>query len=99
MAFIVIGIGAAMLAGLGASLMRKGPLVARAHELGDADPDDIARKIAALDDAFEKKFRRPTMSAPIIMNRARDESETYDCDRATRRTLDLAALARRERLV
>ena len=55
MAIIVIGIGAAMLAGLGASLMRKGPLVARAHELGDADPDDIARKIAALDDAFEKK--------------------------------------------
>jgi hypothetical protein len=54
MAFIVIGIGAAMLAGLGASLMRKGPLVARAHELGDVDPDDIARKIAALDDAFEK---------------------------------------------
>jgi hypothetical protein len=55
MVFVIVAIGAAMLAGLAASLMRKGPLVARAHELGDADPDDIARKIAALDDAFEKK--------------------------------------------
>jgi hypothetical protein len=55
MAFVIIAIGAAMLAGLGASLMRKGPLVAHASELGDTDPDDIARKIAALDDAFEKK--------------------------------------------
>ena len=52
-AIIVIAIGAVMLAGLAASLMRRGPLVARAHELGDADPDDVARKIAALDDAFE----------------------------------------------
>jgi hypothetical protein len=55
MAFVIVAIGVAMLAGLAASLMRKGPLVARAHEMGDADPDDIARKIAALDDAFEKK--------------------------------------------
>ena len=55
MAIVIIAIGAAMLAGLGASLMRKGPLVARAGELGGADPDDIARQIAALDDAFERK--------------------------------------------
>jgi hypothetical protein len=54
MAIVIIAIGAAMLAGLGASMMRKGPLVARAHETGEGDPDDIARKIAALDDAFER---------------------------------------------
>ncbi|HEY2850847.1 MAG TPA: hypothetical protein VGI97_13275 [Gemmatimonadaceae bacterium] len=58
-ALVVIGIGAAMLAGLGASLLRRGPLVARASELGNADPDDVARKIAALDDAFEK-IEHPT---------------------------------------
>lgn len=52
---IVIGaIGAVMLAGLGASLMRKGPLVAGPREIGATDPDDIARTIAALDDSFEK---------------------------------------------
>ena len=55
MAFVIVAVGAVMLAGLAASLMRKGPLVARAHELGDADPDDIARQVAALDDAFAKK--------------------------------------------
>jgi hypothetical protein len=55
MAFVIVAVGAAMLAGLAASLMRKGPLVARSHELGDADPDDIARHVAALDDAFAKK--------------------------------------------
>ena len=55
MAIVILGIGAAMLAGLAASLMRKGPLVARARELDGTDPDEIARKIAALDDAFEKK--------------------------------------------
>jgi hypothetical protein len=54
MAIVVIAIGAAMLAGLAASLLRRGPLIARGHELGDVDPDDVARKIAALDDAFEK---------------------------------------------
>lgn len=53
-AVVVIAIGAAMLAGLAATLLRRGPLVARAHELGDVDPDDVARKIAALDDAFER---------------------------------------------
>jgi hypothetical protein len=53
-AIVIIAIGAAMLAGLAASLMRKGPLVARGHEIGNVDPDDVARKIAALDDAFEK---------------------------------------------
>jgi hypothetical protein len=55
MAIVIIAIGAAMLAGLGASLLRKGPLVARAQELGESDPDDIARHIAALDDTFERK--------------------------------------------
>lgn len=54
MAIVIAAIGVVMLAGLGASLMRKGPLVAGARELGAADPDDIARTIAALDDAFEK---------------------------------------------
>jgi hypothetical protein len=54
MALVILGIGVAMLAGLAASVMRKGPLVARADEMGDADVDDIARKIAALDEAFEK---------------------------------------------
>lgn len=55
MAFVIIAIGAVMLAGLGASVMRKGPLVARAGELGGVDPDEIARTIASLDDAFERK--------------------------------------------
>jgi hypothetical protein len=55
MAFVIIAIGAVMLAGLAASLMRKGPLVARASELGGVDPDEIARQIASLDDAFENK--------------------------------------------
>ncbi len=54
MAIVIIAIGAAMLAGLGASLMRRGPLVARASEMGEVDPDEIARQIAALDDTFEK---------------------------------------------
>jgi hypothetical protein len=55
MAFVIIAVGTVMLAGLAASLMRKGPLVARASELGGGDPDEIARRIAALDDAFERK--------------------------------------------
>ena len=54
MAIVIVAIGAAMLAGLAASVMRKGPLVARADEIGDVDVDDIARQIAALDEAFEK---------------------------------------------
>jgi hypothetical protein len=53
-AIVILAIGAAMLVGLAASLMRRGPLVAHAGEIGDADVDDIARRIAALDEAFEK---------------------------------------------
>jgi hypothetical protein len=87
MAIIVIGIGAAMLAGLGASLMRKGPLVARGHELGDADPDDIARKIAALDDAFEKK------SSP-----SDDERADHYESRARMKAKLTSAIARRDGL-
>jgi hypothetical protein len=64
MALVILGIGVAMLAGLAASVMRKGPLVARADEMGEADVDDIARKIAALDEAFEN------VSAPSSDQRA-----------------------------
>ncbi|HEV8409643.1 MAG TPA: hypothetical protein VGQ30_03980 [Gemmatimonadaceae bacterium] len=87
MAIIVIGIGAAMLAGLGASLMRKGPLVARAHELGGADPDDIARQIAALDDAFEKK-----------QSPSEDERADHYESRARMKAKLTSAIARRDGL-
>jgi hypothetical protein len=88
MAVVIVAIGAAMLVGLAASLMRKGPLVARAHEMGDADPDDIARRIAALDDAFEKK------DAPTDDERA----DHYEA-RARLKARLTSALARRDQLV
>ncbi|HXD23381.1 MAG TPA: hypothetical protein VN613_08480 [Gemmatimonadaceae bacterium] len=86
-ALVVVGIGAAMLAGLAASLMRRGPLVARASELGDADPDDVARKIAALDDAFEQ------VENPTADQRA-DHYET----RARLKARLTSAIARRDGL-
>ena len=87
MAFVIVAIGAAMLAGLAASLMRKGPLVARADEMGDADVDDIARKIAALDEAFEKH------DAPTADQRA----DHYEA-RARMKARLTSALARRDGL-
>jgi hypothetical protein len=84
-AIVVIAIGAAMLAGLAASLLRRGPLVARAHELGAADPDDVARRIAALDDAFEQ------LDAPTDDQRA-DHYES----RARLKARLTAAIARRD---
>ncbi len=85
MAMVIIAIGAAMLAGLAASLMRKGPLLARAHELGVADPEAIARQIASLDDAFEK------FSAPTDEQRA-----THDEARAKMKSRLTDALAQRD---
>ena len=76
-----------MLAGLAASLMRRGPLVARADEIGDTDPDDIARQIAALDDAFEKK-ESPT----------EDERADHYQARARLKAKLTASLARRDSL-
>jgi hypothetical protein len=87
MAIVILAIGAAMLAGLAASLMRKGPLVARAHELDGTDPDDIARKIAALDDAFEKK-ESPT----------EDERADHYESRAHLKSKLTSAIARRDGL-
>ncbi len=87
MAIVIIAIGAAMLAALAASLMRKGPLVARAHETGDVDPDDIARKIAALDDAFGEK-ESPTD----------DERADHYESRARMKAKLTSALARRDGL-
>lgn len=87
MAIVILGIGAAMLAGLGASLMRKGPLVARAHELDGTDPDDIARKIAALDVAFESK------GSP-----SNDERADHYESRARLKSRLTAAIARRDGL-
>lgn len=84
-AVVVIAIGAAMLAGLAATLLRRGPLVARAHELGDVDPDDVARKIAALDDAFER------VESPSEDQRA----DHYEA-RARLKARLTAALARRD---
>ena len=86
-AIIVIAIGAAMLAGLAASLMRRGPLIARPQELGETDPDDVARKIAALDDAFER------IESPSADQRA-DHYES----RARLKARLTAALARRDGL-
>jgi hypothetical protein len=87
-AIVIIAIGAAMLAGLAASLMRKGPLVARAHEMGGTDPDEVARKIAALDDAFEK------IDSPTEDQRA-DHYES----RARLKARLTSALARRDGLI
>jgi hypothetical protein len=87
MAIVILGIGAAMLAGLAASLMRRGPLVARAHELDGTDPDEIARKIAALDDAFEK-IESPT---------ADDRADHYE-SRARLKSKLTSAIARRDGL-
>jgi hypothetical protein len=87
MAIVIVAIGAAMLAGLGASLMRRGPLIARAHETGEADPDAIARAIAALDDAFERK------EAP-----SDDERADHYESRARMKARLTAALARRDGL-
>jgi hypothetical protein len=87
MAIVIVAIGAAMLAGLAASLMRKGPLVARAGEVGDADVDDIARRIAALDEAFEKN------DSPTADQRA----DHYEA-RARMKARLTAALARRDGL-
>jgi len=84
---VIVAIGATMLAGLGASLMRKGPLVARAHETGDGDPDDVARQIAALDDAFERK-ETPTDS---------ERADHYQA-RARLKARLTSALARRDGL-
>ena len=86
-AIIVIAIGAAMLAGLAASLMRRGPLIARPHELGDADPDDVARRIAALDDAFER-----------IESPSDDQRADHYESRARLKARLTAALARRDGL-
>ncbi len=87
MAIIIVGIGAAMLAGLAASLMRKGPLVARADEMGDADVDDIARQIAALDEKFER------IDSPTADQRA----DHYEA-RARMKARLSTALARRDGL-
>jgi hypothetical protein len=87
LAIVIIAIGAVMLAGLAASLMRKGPLVARGHELGDVDPDDIARKIAALDDAFEK----------IVSPTADERADHYE-SRARMKAKLTSAIARRDGL-
>ncbi len=87
MAIVIVAVGAAMLAGLAASLMRKGPLVARAGETGSVDPDAIARQVAALDDAFEAK------PSPTDDERA-DHYET----RARLKARLTAALARRDGL-
>jgi hypothetical protein len=87
MAFVIVAIGAVMLTGLAASLMRRGPLMARPDEIGDTDPDDVARQIAALDDAFEKK------ASPTEGERA----DHYQA-RARLKAKLTAALARRDRL-
>ncbi len=87
MAIVIAVIGAAMLAGLAASLMRKGPLVAGAKEIGGGDPDAIAREVAALDDAFEKK------ESPTDDERA----DHYEA-RARLKSRLTAALARRDGL-
>lgn len=87
MAFVIVAIGAVMLTGLAASLMRKGPLMARPDELGDTDPDDVARQIAALDDAFEKK------DSPTD-----DERADHYQARARLKARLTASLARRDRL-
>lgn len=87
MALVILAIGVAMLGGLAASLMRKGPLVARAHELDRTDPDEIARKIAALDDAFEKK------ESP-----SGDERADHYESRARLKSKLTAAIARRDGL-
>jgi hypothetical protein len=87
MAFVIVAIGAVMLTGLAASLMRKGPLMARPDELGDTDPDAVARQIAALDDAFEKK------EAPT-----EDERADHYQARARLKAKLTASLARRDRL-
>jgi hypothetical protein len=87
MAFVIVAIGAVMLTGLGASLMRKGPLMARPDEIGDTDPDAVARQIAALDDAFEKK------EAPT-----EDERADHYQARARLKARLTASLARRDSL-
>lgn len=87
MAIVIIAIGAVMLAGLAASLMRKGPLVARADEMGDTDVDDVARQIAALDQTFEK------IESPTADQRA----DHYEA-RARMKARLTAALARRDGL-
>ena len=87
MAIVILAIGAAMLAGLAASVMRKGPLIARAHELGRADPETIARAIAKLDDAFEK-----------ISNPSDDQRAAHEHARATLKSRLTDALAQRDEL-
>ena len=87
MAFVIVAIGAVMLTGLAASLMRKGPLMARPDEIGDTDPDAVARQIAALDDAFEKK------EAPT-----EDERADHYQARARLKARLTASLARRDSL-
>jgi hypothetical protein len=87
MALVVLAIGTVMLAGLAASLMRKGPLVARASETGEVDPDAIARQVAALDDAFEAN------ASPTD-----DERADHYQRRARLKARLTAALARRDGL-
>ena len=87
MVFVIVAIGAVMLTGLAASLMRRGPLMARPDEIGDTDPDDVARQIAALDDAFEKK------DSPTD-----DERADHYQARARLKARLTASLARRDRL-
>ena len=61
--------------------------MARPDELGETDPDDVARKIAALDDAFEKK------DAPT-----EDERADHYQARARLKARLTASLARRDGL-
>ncbi|MFI5233435.1 MAG: hypothetical protein ACHQSE_13080 [Gemmatimonadales bacterium] len=84
-AIVVTAIGVVMLAGLAASMLRRGPLIARPHELGDVDPDDVARKIAALDDAFER-----------IESPSEDQRADHYESRARLKARLTAALARRD---
>ena len=84
MAIVIVAIGAAMLAGLAASLLRKGPLVARANELGGVDLDAIAREIAALDDALEQKVS-PTDAERADHGQARARMKARLTDALARR--------------
>jgi hypothetical protein len=87
MAVVILATAAAMLASLAAILMRRGPSLGRAFAADEPDPDAIAREVAALDDAFEKK------SSPTESDRA-DHYET----RARLKARLTSALARRDGL-
>jgi hypothetical protein len=84
-ALVIVAVGAALLLGLGSSVLRHGP--GRRRAARPDDPDGLAREVAALDLAFEQ-----------VANPTSDQRADHYEARARLKARLTAALAHRDRL-